>query len=114
MIDRKADVELIVRLQEQKAEKHQIEHFEDELEEVNDKIKHLIVFSSELANILLPKDAEMAQTLSKREEIANLGQNIQKWILSRKDKKEQSIIKENSVSPSPKRDREWVNVSKMS
>ena len=47
-----------------------VQYFEDELDIVNGKIKHLIVFSSELANILLPKDAELPQTLQKKEEIA--------------------------------------------
>ena len=49
----------------------------------------MAVFSSELANLLLPKNpgkfsSDLQQTLLKREQVAQLGQVMQKWILGYK------------------------------
>ena len=54
VIDRKADIELLKRLKETKADRSEINDFNSNLNLINDKLKHLSVYSSELANILIP------------------------------------------------------------
>ena len=78
MIDRKADVELIKRLQSEKANKAELDCFHQNLTSINDKMQHMAVFTSELANLLLPKNpgkfsSDLQQTLLKREQVAHLG-----------------------------------------
>ena len=53
LLDRKADLELIRRLQEQKASKDEIKSFSKILSEMDFKIRHLSVFQQELASNIL-------------------------------------------------------------
>lgn len=55
ILDRKADLELIRRLQEQKANKEDLGTFQNMVDDTNTKLKHITVFMSEIAKILLPQ-----------------------------------------------------------
>ena len=58
LIDRKADLELISRIQEQKADKGEMgtvaQDLEEAVEDFDLKLKHMAVFISELSKTLLP------------------------------------------------------------
>ena len=55
LLDRKADLELIRRINNVKADKTELNEYQDILDGFNHKIRHISVFTSELANILMPE-----------------------------------------------------------
>lgn len=53
-MDRKADLELIRRIQEQKAERTELGRSDAAINGMNIKLKHISVFQAEVAKMLLP------------------------------------------------------------
>jgi hypothetical protein len=49
LIDRKADLELINRLQDTKADQTEIINFNCQVADINDKLRHLSLFTTELS-----------------------------------------------------------------
>ena len=49
VLERKADMELVRRLQDQKADDHEMKILKKNLKSINDRLKHLSVVQSELA-----------------------------------------------------------------
>ena len=49
MLERKADMELVRRLQDQKADDQEVKIMKKNLKSINDRLKHLSVVQSELA-----------------------------------------------------------------
>ena len=56
VIDRKADIELINRLQDSKANQSSIDEFNNNLTEINDKLQHLTLFTNEIAQTIIPQN----------------------------------------------------------
>ena len=57
MLDRKADLELINRLQETKATKAQLKMMTKLIEALNVRLKHLSILQAELAKVSVPTQA---------------------------------------------------------
>ena len=55
LLDRKADLELIRRINNVKADKTELSDYNDILDGFNHKIRHISVFTSELALMLMPE-----------------------------------------------------------
>ena len=55
MLDRKADLELINRLQDDKAERTDILDFNTKISDINDKLRHMSVLTTELTSCLMPE-----------------------------------------------------------
>ena len=55
LLDRKADVELLRRINHAKAEKSELLEYETIMDNFNQKIRHISVFISELSAIMLPE-----------------------------------------------------------
>ena len=76
-MDRKADLELIRRVQESKANRDELEHLQKVVHDFNAKIRHISVFQSELAKNLLPSkesgsfsgEADLRSSLKERRQL---------------------------------------------
>ena len=55
ILDRKADLEIVRRVNDSKANKIDMDNVGQMINEINEKIKHISVYNQELANILLPQ-----------------------------------------------------------
>ena len=54
VIDRKADLELVSRIQDSKANKVEIPVLQNQIDALNNRIKHISVLTSELALVVVP------------------------------------------------------------
>jgi hypothetical protein len=77
LLDRKADLELIRRIQEQKAERTELGRSDAEINGINIKLKHISVFQAEVAKMLLPSkqsgkfkhEEDLTNSIKQREQI---------------------------------------------
>ena len=90
LLDRKADIELIRRLQERKANREELSGFQGQLDECNRKLKHMSVFTQEVANIIVPAKQsgkfkngnDLNNSLRKREQLVKYGNHMCNWIFT--------------------------------
>lgn len=83
-------MELVRRIQNNKADKSEFQHQENLFFDLQNKIKHLSVYASELCKIILPEktsgkfvnQSELQCSIRKREELIEEGKLMNKWILS--------------------------------
>ena len=88
LIDRKADLELVRRLQETKATKVEFQQLTTSLENLNLKLKHISVLQSELANIIAPSkhagnfksEDDIKDSLKQREKLSKQAKIVCNWI----------------------------------
>ena len=88
LLDRKADLELIRRINAQMATKIDMQGVAATISEINQKLKHMSVFQSELSQMLLPEHQskgfkngeDLNNTIKRREKLIKEGLIMCNWI----------------------------------
>ena len=93
LIDRKADLEIVRRLHEQKASVRDMNNLQRALKEVDVKLKHMCVLQSDIAMAIVPSktagkfsnQADLNNSLKNREKLLDHAKIICKWIYKKSE-----------------------------
>ena len=80
LFDRKADLELIRRIQTQKANKEDVLYLNQMVTEMDAKIVQLSVMQKEIANSLIPEVKTERETLKTKQQLIKNSNIVSKWI----------------------------------
>ena len=80
-MDRKADLEILRRVNDSKANKTDVDKMAQMIDEINSKIKHISVYNQELAQVLIPakesgkfaKQDDLNDSIKRRGELFKMG-----------------------------------------
>ena len=112
-IEKKADIAYVQELEQSRCNMRDLEEIEAKMEEYESKMRHVTVFTSELANILLPEKLscrftnqdDLNRSIKRREEVIQQGKYLTNWIMksasseSLNPKRSKMSLRENSYSP---------------